>query len=126
MMMSTVVGGAMLPHAPQFFTLPETEDKKNVEHVRAVAADIGKKLRALEPDLWIIFSNDHAEQFFHNAAPPFTVHVGGEASGDFAGRKFHWKIPVRSASRSCASSTGRVLTLHSPARPRSTMRSGSP
>ena len=51
------------------------------------------RLRALKPDLWIIFSNDHAEQFFHNAAPPFTVHVGGEATGDFAGRKFHWKIP---------------------------------
>ena len=27
-MMSTVIGGAMLPHAPQFFTMPETEDKK--------------------------------------------------------------------------------------------------
>ena len=78
-MMSTVIGGAMLPHAPQFFTMPDTE--------------VGKKLRALQPDLWIIFSNDHAEQFFHTTAPPFTVHVGGEASGDFAGRKFHWKIP---------------------------------
>src|SRR6266851_1369695 len=92
-MMSTVIGGAMLPHAPQFFTMPDTEDKKNVEHVREVAADVGKKLRALQPDLWIIFSNDHAEQFFHTTAPPFTVHVGGEATGDFAGRKFHWKIP---------------------------------
>src|SRR5262249_45606149 len=92
-MMSTVIGGAMLPHAPQFFTMPDTEDKANVEHVRAVAADIGKRLRELEPDLWIIFSNDHAEQFFHNAAPPFTVHVGGEATGEFAGRKFHWQIP---------------------------------
>src|SRR5262245_36843657 len=90
-MMSTVIGGAMLPHAPQFFTMPETEDKKNVEHVREVAADIGKKLRALQPALWLIFSNDHAEQFFHTMAPPFTVHVGGEASGDFAGRKFQWK-----------------------------------
>ena len=92
-MKSTVVGGAMLPHAPQFFTMPETEDKANVERVRTVAADIGAKLRALDPDLWIIFSNDHAEQFFHNAAPPFTIHVGGEATGDFAGRRFHWAIP---------------------------------
>lgn len=91
--MSTVVGGAMLPHAPQFFTMPDTEDKQLVEQVRAVAANIGEKLRALKPDLWIIFSNDHAEQFFHNAAPPFTIHVGGEATGEFAGRKFHWKIP---------------------------------
>jgi 2,3-dihydroxyphenylpropionate 1,2-dioxygenase len=93
MMMSTVVGGAMLPHAPQFFTMPDTEDKKVVAHVREVAAEIGDKLRALKPDLWIIFSNDHAEQFFHTAAPPFTVHVGGEATGEFAGRRFHWKIP---------------------------------
>jgi 2,3-dihydroxyphenylpropionate 1,2-dioxygenase len=92
-MISTVVGGAMLPHAPQFFTMPETEDKANVEHVRAVAAEIGERLRALKPDLWIIFSNDHAEQFFHNAAPPFTVHVGGEATGEFAGRQFRWQIP---------------------------------
>ena len=92
-MRSTVVGGAMLPHAPQFFTMPDTEDKETVEQVRRVAADIGEKLKALKPDLWIIFSNDHAEQFFHNAAPPFTIHVGGEASGEFAGRKFHWNIP---------------------------------
>src|ERR1700739_1049172 len=84
-MMSTVIGGAMLPHAPQFFTMPETEDKKNVEHVRAAAAEIGERLPALQPDLWIVFSTAHPEHFFHNPAPPFTVHVGGEASGDFAG-----------------------------------------
>ncbi len=89
---TTVVGGAFLPHAPQFFTLPETEDRETVARVKHVAQKIGDKLRALKPDLWIIFSNDHAEQFFHNIAPPFTIHVGGEASGEFAGHKFHWKI----------------------------------
>jgi len=93
MMKSTIVGGAMLPHAPQFFTMPDTEDPQVVQAVRNVAADIGERLRALNPDLWIIFSNDHAEQFFHQTAPPFTIHVGGEASGDFGGRKFHWQVP---------------------------------
>jgi 2,3-dihydroxyphenylpropionate 1,2-dioxygenase len=92
-MQSTVIGGAMLPHAPQFFTLPDTEDKDTVMRVKKAAADIGERLHALNPDLWIIFSNDHAEQFFHNSAPPFTIHVGGEASGDFAGHKFHWQVP---------------------------------
>ncbi len=91
--MSTVIGGAMLPHAPQFFTLPDTEDKAVVAAVKKAAAEIGERLRAHKPDLWIIFSNDHAEQFFHTACPPFTVHVGGEASGEFAGRRFHWKVP---------------------------------
>ena len=92
-MKSTVIGGAMLPHAPQFFTLPDTEDKDTVMRVKKAAADIGEKLNALNPDLWIIFSNDHAEQFFHNSAPPFTIHVGGEATGDFAGHKFRWEVP---------------------------------
>jgi 2,3-dihydroxyphenylpropionate 1,2-dioxygenase len=92
-MRSTVLGGAFLPHAPQFFTMPETEDRGTIERVRTIAGDIGVKLRALEPDLWILFSNDHAQQFFHTAAPPFTIHAGGEASGEFAGRKFSWRIP---------------------------------
>jgi 2,3-dihydroxyphenylpropionate 1,2-dioxygenase len=89
----TILGGAFLPHAPQFFTMPETEDVATVERVRAVAGEIGERLRALNPDLWILFSNDHAEQFFHTAAPPFTVHVGGAARGEFAGRKFEVEIP---------------------------------
>ncbi|MCK8784502.1 hypothetical protein M0638_08930 [Roseomonas sp. NAR14] len=92
-MQTTILGGAMLPHAPQFFTQPDTEDKATIAAVQQIGAEIGARLRALDPDLWIIFSNDHAEQFFHNAAPPFTIHVGGEATGHFAGRDFRWRIP---------------------------------
>ncbi|MBV9859294.1 MAG: hypothetical protein JO038_04220 [Alphaproteobacteria bacterium] len=92
-MASTIVGGAMLPHAPQFFTQPDTEDPDVIEAVRKVAGDIGARLKALNPDLWIIFSNDHAEQFFHHVAPAFTIHIGAEASGQFAGRDFHWRVP---------------------------------
>ena len=83
-MISSVIGGAMLPHAPQFFTMPETEDRDTVERVKTAAAEIGTQLRALRPDLWIFFANDHVEQFFHTAAPPFTIHVGDEAKGEFA------------------------------------------
>jgi 2,3-dihydroxyphenylpropionate 1,2-dioxygenase len=91
--MSSVIGGAMLPHAPQFFTMPETEDRGTVERVKTAAAEIGTRLKELNPDLWIIFANDHAEQFFHTAAPPFTIHVGSEATGEFAGHQFHWRVP---------------------------------
>jgi 2,3-dihydroxyphenylpropionate 1,2-dioxygenase len=91
--MSSVIGGAMLPHAPQFFTMPETEDRGTVARVKKTAAEIGARLQALRPDLWVMFANDHAEQFFHTAAPPFTVHVGAEANGEFAGRQFHWRVP---------------------------------
>ena len=91
--MSSIIGGVMVPHAPQFLTLPETEDRQTVDRVKGVAAEIGAKLREMSPDLWIIFSNDHAEQFFHRVTPPFAVHVGDEASGAFAGREFRWQVP---------------------------------
>jgi 2,3-dihydroxyphenylpropionate 1,2-dioxygenase len=90
--MTAILGGAMLPHAPQFFTLPETEDKENVAQVQAVARRIGEELKALRPEVWISVSNDHAFQFFQKVAPPFTFHVGGEARGEFAGRKFSYRI----------------------------------
>lgn len=82
----------MLPHAPQFLTLPDTEDKANVAAVQAIAARIGDQLKALAPDVWISVSNDHAFQFFQKVAPPFTFHVGGQAEGEFAGRKFAYRI----------------------------------
>jgi 2,3-dihydroxyphenylpropionate 1,2-dioxygenase len=92
-MMSTVIGGAMLPHAPQFFTMPDTEDKALVAHVREVAADDRRAARALEPDLWIIFSNDHAEQFFHTTAPPSPSMSAARPAASSPGAKFHWKVP---------------------------------
>ena len=35
-----ILGGALLPHAPQFFTRPETEDAATVGRVETVAAKI--------------------------------------------------------------------------------------
>ena len=43
-----IVGGAMLPHAPQFFTQPETEDKVTIAEVQKVALRIGEGLKAHE------------------------------------------------------------------------------
>ena len=91
-MMTTVLGGAMLPHAPQFFTQPDTEDKAAIARVQTIARSIGDRLKALQPELWIVIANDHAQQFFHQCAPPFTLHVGGEARGSFAGRTFHYNV----------------------------------
>lgn len=87
-----VLGGALLPHAPQFFTRPESEDKETIARVERVAASIGDRLAALRPDVWVTVSNDHAQQFFLDCAPPFVFHVGAEARGSFAGKDFHYPI----------------------------------
>ena len=91
-MTSSILGGAFLPHAPQFFTEPETEDQAVIGRVRDLGADIGAKLKALNPDFWIIIGNDHVEQFFLHATPAFTLHMGGEAAGSFAGRDFKYRV----------------------------------
>jgi 2,3-dihydroxyphenylpropionate 1,2-dioxygenase len=87
-----VLGGVIMPHAPQFFTLPDTEDKATVDRVSGLAAENGRRLAELAPDVWVICANDHANQFFLHCTPPFTLHVGGEVSGHFAGRNFHYRV----------------------------------
>ena len=87
-----VLGGAFVPHAPQFFTLPDTEDMDTVERVRAVAAQIGERLAALKPDVWIIAANDHVNQFFLHCTPAFAFHMGAEVGGSLGGREFRYTV----------------------------------
>ena len=53
-----IIGGVCMAHAPQFFTLPDTEDKKTVAKVKRLAQANGKKLKALKPDVYVTISND--------------------------------------------------------------------
>lgn len=86
------VGGAAVPHAPQFFTLPDTEDHDQVARVEQAMQQIGKELRALEPDVVVILANDHLENFLLHCVPSFTLHCGPEVAGTFAGRDFRWPV----------------------------------
>ena len=45
-MPSSVIGGATLPHAPQLFAIPETEDRATVARVKGGAHEIGSHLKA--------------------------------------------------------------------------------
>ncbi|MGH7088796.1 MAG: hypothetical protein ACREFQ_07835, partial [Stellaceae bacterium] len=90
--MTGVLGGALVPHAPQFFSLPETEDKATVERVRLALAEAGRRLKALRPEFWLVIANDHANQFLLHCTPPFCFHLGAEVGGSFVGRDFHFEI----------------------------------
>ena len=87
-----IVGGVCMAHAPQFFTLPDTEDRKVVDRVKRLARANGKRLKALKPDVYLTISNDHANQFALHCVPPFALHRGGVGRGTFAGRKFEFPI----------------------------------
>jgi 2,3-dihydroxyphenylpropionate 1,2-dioxygenase len=93
-----VVGGVCMAHAPQFFTLPETEDKRVVDRVHRLAKANGRKLKALKPDLYVTVTNDHANQFVLHCVPPFAIHRGDVGRGTFAGRRFEHPIASEAAT----------------------------
>jgi len=97
--MNGVLGGALVPHAPQFFSLPDTENKATVDRVRQGLGEVGARLAALRPDFWIIIANDHANQFLLHCTPPFCFHLGAEVDGSFVGRDFHFAIASDAAMR---------------------------
>ena len=86
-----VIGGAIVPHAPQFLSMPETEDAEQVARVRAAMKQVGDGLRALSPDLVIVISNAHGEDFSVNCVPSFMVYCGDRASG-FGKHQGRWNL----------------------------------
>jgi 2,3-dihydroxyphenylpropionate 1,2-dioxygenase len=86
-----IVGAAIVPHAPQFLTLPETEDKAQVARVNAAMRAIGDKFRTLDPDLLIVLSNAHCDDFVVHCVPAFAIHCGRRAEGS-GGHHGPWPI----------------------------------
>ena len=86
-----IVGAAIVPHAPQFLTLPETEDKATVARVNKAMRALGEEFRALDPDLLIVISNAHCDDFVVRCVPPFMLHCGARAEGS-GGHAGAWPI----------------------------------
>jgi 2,3-dihydroxyphenylpropionate 1,2-dioxygenase len=76
-----IVGAAIVPHAPQFLSLPETEDKATVARVNAAMRALGDEFRAADPDLLIVISNAHCDDFVVRCVPAFMLHCGARAEG---------------------------------------------
>ena len=87
-----ILGGICTTHAPQLWTLPDSEDPSVVARVRTVNQEIGKKLKAMKPDVCFVIANDHADQFLLHCNASFIIHIGKNAEGSFAGRDYTYKI----------------------------------
>jgi 2,3-dihydroxyphenylpropionate 1,2-dioxygenase len=87
-----VVGGVCTAHAPQLWTLPASEDQAIVDRLKSLLGGIGEKLRALKPDVCVVVANDHAHQFLLHCTAGFTLHMGAEARGSFAGRTYSYPV----------------------------------
>jgi 2,3-dihydroxyphenylpropionate 1,2-dioxygenase len=76
-----IVGAAIVPHAPQLLSMPDTEDLDQVARVKAKMEQIGDEIRALEADLIVIISNCHGEELAVDCVPAFMIHCGDRAEG---------------------------------------------
>jgi len=92
-----ILGGVCTTHAPQLWTLPDTEDPDQVARVRDMVGDIGKELKKLNPDVCIVVANDHANQFLLHCTASFTVHIGKTAAGSFSGRDYSYPVAGEAA-----------------------------
>ena len=76
-----IIAAAIVPHAPQLLSLPETEDLDQVTRVKAKMRQIGDEMRALDPDLIVVVSNSHGEDLAVDCVPALMIHCGDRANG---------------------------------------------
>jgi 2,3-dihydroxyphenylpropionate 1,2-dioxygenase len=86
-----IIAGAAVPHAPQFHSMPTTEDREQVGRVRAAMQKVGDDIRALKTDLLIVMTNDHGDEYVVGCVPPFVVHCGNRAQGSHKHRGW-WNL----------------------------------
>ncbi len=87
-----VIGGVCTAHAPQLWTLPDSEDPELVGRLKTMLGGVGEKLMAMKPDIAIVIANDHASQFLLHCTASFTIHMGKVAAGAFAGREYSYPV----------------------------------
>jgi 2,3-dihydroxyphenylpropionate 1,2-dioxygenase len=76
-----IIAAAAVPHAPQFLSLPDTEDHEQVARVRRQLEEMGTAFRRQAPDTIVVISNDHGDHFVTHSVPAFCVHAASRADG---------------------------------------------
>ena len=74
--MATVVAACMTSHAPNMTAVPEAAPQQR-QRFLAGLAEMRRRLAAAQPDLAVMFVNDHVQNFFYDNLPAFCVGVGG-------------------------------------------------
>ena len=98
-----VIGGVCTAHAPQLWTLPDSEDVELVGRLKFMLGEVGDRLLEMKPDICVVIGNDHANQFLLHCTTSFTMHIGKVAKGTFAGRDYSYTV---------ASDAGLALVRH--------------
>jgi len=96
--MATIVAGCMTTHGPQLTIKPVTADPQQSVRFRRAMAEARRRLEAARPDVLVVFSNDHLQNFFYDNMPAFCVGVGERYWAPSEGGGNTLKIPARQIS----------------------------
>ena len=92
-MISSVIGGAMLPHAPQFFTMPDTEDRDTVERVKAPQPKSAPGSRRWRPISGSSFRTTMPSNSFIRRRRPSRSMSATRPRARSPAANFRWKVP---------------------------------
>ena len=62
--MAKIVAAATVSHSPLINILPEDADPDKIERYKTAALDLGRKIKAIDPDLLNVFGQDHQRSFY--------------------------------------------------------------
>ena len=79
--MAKLVGSFAAGHAPNVARLWDSMAAESREWLTTHYDEMGRRLKALEPDVLIIHSTDHWVNFFLDNIPAFCVGIGAEHGG---------------------------------------------
>lgn len=93
--MGTIVAGCMTSHAPNITAKPAIADPQ--QRVRFVAGleEMRRRLEAANPDVLVVFANDHLQNFFYNNLPAVCVGVAERYWAPSAGGSEFLRVPAR-------------------------------
>lgn len=93
--MGEIVAGILTPHAPNITAVPVIEHPEQRERFTASMEVLRRRLEAARPDVLVILSNDHLQNFFYDNMPAFCVGVGEAYSAPSEGGSKFLRIPAR-------------------------------
>ncbi len=96
---SPVQVAAVVPHAPQILSVPQSEDPEQIARVKGALKQVGQLIVDAGVDLIALISNDHADNFGTHCVPPFYVHCGTNFAENNDLIDFDWPLMGDSAQQ---------------------------
>ncbi len=93
--MARIVAAGMTSHAPNITARPVVAGPERRARFLAGLEELRRRLRAAEPDVIVVFANDHLQNFFYDTMPAVCVGVAERYWAPSAGGAEFLRIPAR-------------------------------